>query len=96
MLDILRSVAFTVDLPGNTGNGEAEKQVNGVISYVFITMGIIAVAMVIVGAIQYTTSAGSPDKVARAKNTIMYSVLGLLVIIMAFSIVTFVVSGVGV
>lgn len=57
-------------------------------------VGFIAVAMIILGGIGYTTSAGDSGKVKKAKDTIMYGIIGLIVAMLAFAIVNFVLSSV--
>lgn len=54
--------------------------------------GLIAVVMIIVGAIQYITSSGDAGKATKAKNTITYSIIGLVVIILATVITNFVIG----
>lgn len=54
---------------------------------VFFWSGIIAVIMIVYGGIQYITSAGNPSGITKAKTTILYSIVGLLVVIMAAAIV---------
>lgn len=54
---------------------------------VFFWSGIIAVIMIVYGGIQYITSAGNPSGLSKAKMTILYSIIGLLVVIMAAAIV---------
>ncbi len=61
-----------------------------VISILLYVAGTIAVIMIIVGAIRYITSDGDPGKASTAKNTIIYSVIGLVVAVMSFGIVSFV------
>lgn len=61
----------------------------------FLWSGIVAVIMIVYGGLQYVTSAGDPNKTKKAKNTILYSVIGLLVIIFAATIINFVVGAVG-
>ena len=56
---------------------------------------IVAVIMIVYGGIQYITSAGSPDKVKKSKNAILYSVVGLLIVIFAATIVNFAMGAVG-
>ena len=51
--------------------------------------------MLVWGGIKYTTSAGDTNKVASAKNTIIYAIIGLIVSIMAYAIVNFVIEKVG-
>lgn len=53
-------------------------------------IGFIAVAMIIVGGVQYTTSAGDAARVTKAKNTILYGVVGLVIALLAFAIVNFI------
>jgi multisubunit Na+/H+ antiporter MnhB subunit len=45
---------------------------------------------VIVGGVFYMLSQGDPGKVARAKNTILYALIGLIVSLLSFAIVNFV------
>jgi len=54
--------------------------------------GIGAVIMIIVGGVTYSTSMGDPEATTKAKNTIIYSVVGLIVAISAAIIVTFIAS----
>ncbi len=61
---------------------------------VFLWSGVIAVIMVVYGGIQYVTSTGNPQGIAKAKTTILYSIIGLLVVLFATAIVNTVVSGI--
>ena len=56
-------------------------------------IGFIAVVMIIYGGFAYTTSAGDSAKVTKAKNIIMYGIVGLVVALLAFAIVNFVLTG---
>lgn len=53
-------------------------------------VGIISVIMIIVAGMSYVTSAGDSAKVTKAKNTLLYSVIGLVVALLAYAIVNFV------
>ena len=55
-------------------------------------VGVIAVIMVIIGGINYTTSQGDPEKIKKAKNTILYGIIGLIISLLAFAIVSFVLN----
>lgn len=61
-----------------------------IINTLLVIAGIVAVIVIIVGGISYTISAGDPAKVKKAKDTVLYAVIGLVVAILAFSIVNFV------
>jgi MFS superfamily sulfate permease-like transporter len=51
--------------------------------------GIVAVAFVIYGAVQYITSQGDPESTAHARTTIINALIGLAVAIIAVSLVGF-------
>lgn len=67
---------------------------NTIINVVIGVIGFIAVAVIILGGVQYTTSTGDAAKVTKAKNTIMYGIIGLVVAMLAFAIVNFVLGNV--
>ena len=62
-----------------------------IISVLLFIVGAISVVMIIIGGIMYATSAGESGQVTKAKNTILYAVIGLVVAFLAFAIVQFVV-----
>ncbi len=63
---------------------------NVIINVALGVIGFVAVVMIIFGGIQYTTSAGDAAKVTKAKNTILYGIVGLVIALLAFAIVNFV------
>ena len=65
-----------------------------IINLALAVLGIVAVIIIIVGGVTYTTSQGDPAKITKAKNTIMYGVIGLVVALLAFAIVNFVLSNI--
>ena len=65
----------------------AIKIINGVIA----VLSIIAVIFIIYGGIQYMTSAGDSGKTKKAKDTILYAAIGLIVCSLAAALVNFVV-----
>lgn len=72
--------------------GAIIKQITNVM---FFIIGAIAVVMIIYSGIRYTTSAGNPAGVTAAKNSLIYSIVGLVVAILAYAIVNFVVTRIG-
>jgi len=69
---------------------------NGVITVITKTalflVGAISVIMLIYGGVRYTLSGGDSTAVGNAKNTILYSIVGVIVSLAAFAIVQFVVN----
>ncbi len=55
-------------------------------------IGAISVIMLIIGGIRYTVSQGDSSQVTSAKNTILYSIVGLVVAILAYAAVDFVIK----
>lgn len=70
----------------------ANKFITNVTNLLFFAIGTIAVIMIIIGGIRYATSDGDSAKLKSAKDTIMYSVVGIVVAILAYAIVAFVVN----
>ena len=68
--------------------------VQQIINVVLGLLGLVAVAMIIMGGVQYMTSSGDTTKVTKAKNTILYGIVGLVIALLAFAIVNFVLEGV--
>ena len=75
-------------------NNDLMSTLNTIINVIIGVIGFIAVVMIILGGVQYTTSAGAADKVKTAKDTIMYGIIGLVIAVLAFAIVNFVLSSV--
>lgn len=55
-------------------------------------VGVIAVIMIIVGGLKYITSGGDSSKVGSAKNTLLYAIIGLIIVALAQVIVHFVIA----
>ncbi len=75
-----------------TNNDNASSLIQDIINVLLFVIGAVAVVMIIIGGIRYTTSNGDSNRTTAAKNTILYSVVGLVVAIMASAIVNFVLS----
>lgn len=70
--------------------------VNGILNkttnFLLIIIGIVGVIMIMVGGIQYSLSGGDPQKINKAKDMIIYTLVGLIVALIAKSIITFVIN----
>lgn len=78
----------------NLNSNDLMTTLNTIINVVIGIIGFVAVMVIILGGVQYTTSAGDSNKVKKAKDTIMYGIIGLVVALMAYSIVNFILSNV--
>lgn len=76
----------------NKGSGET--QVNGIIKTIvevlLTAVGAISIIMIVIGGIMFALSSGDAQKAAKARNTVLYAVVGLIVSIFASAIVNFV------
>ena len=88
------SLADCAALKNDSNKNDLMAQANTIINVVIGVVGFVAVAFIIFGGIQYTTSAGDPGKVKKAKDTILYGIIGLVVAMLAYAIVNFVLSSV--
>ena len=77
---------------GTSTPTDANVVIKNVTNIMFFIIGAVSVIMLIYGGIRYTTSGGNANNVTAAKNTIMYSIIGLIIAILAFAVVNFVVK----
>jgi len=57
-------------------------------------VGSIALLMFIIGGVMWMTAAGDSEKITKAKNILIWSILGLVVIFAAFGITRFVLTAI--
>lgn len=77
----------------DTGGGSnVNTFIRRIVNILLFVLGAIAVIMIVLGGIKFTTSNGNAEQIKSAKNTILYSVIGLVVAILAYAIVNFVVQ----
>lgn len=62
------------------------------IKFVSVLIGAVAVLMIIFGGFRYITSGGDSNNVNAAKNTILYAIVGLVIVALAQVIVRFVLN----
>jgi hypothetical protein len=75
---------------GGGGQVSLGNRIKAVVNILLYILGAIAVVMIVIGGIRYTTSNGDSGNIKSAKDTILYSVVGLVVALMAYAIVNFV------
>lgn len=57
-----------------------------------IIVGAISIIMIIYGGFRYITSGGDSNRVGAAKNTLIYAIIGLIIVALAQIIVSFVIN----
>ena len=79
---------------GTSTPTNANVVIKNVTNIMFFIIGAVSVIMLIYGGIRYTTSGGNTNSVTAAKNTVIYSIVGLVISILAYAIVNFVVTNI--
>ncbi len=72
------------------GGSGVQELITKIINTLSVLVGAICVIMIIVGGFRYVASAGESNSVSGAKNTILYAIVGLIIVAFAQIIVQFV------
>ena len=87
--DLIKQGADSTGQQDTRSAGDIAKDV---VNIMFFIIGVMAVIMIIWGGIRYVLSAGNSAALTSAKNTIIYSIIGLIIAILAYAIVNFVIN----
>lgn len=68
----------------------AQDAVVNIINVVLGVLSIVTVIVILYGGIQYMTSTGDPTKAKKAKDIILYGIIGLIICALAFAITNFI------
>ena len=90
-------VVFALDVgdPG-FGGGDIRATITAVITALLGLMALIATVIIIISGIRMVVSQGEQEAVEKSKKTILYAVLGLILIAIAAAIVAFVKTAAGI
>ena len=93
-MDILNYLAVKIPAGGTTGIPKvgADDAITGILNTVYFAAGIIAIIVIIISGIFYSISQGDASKITRAKDGILYSVVGLVIIMLAFVLTNYVIG----
>src|SRR2546430_8386288 len=75
-----------------TGADKVNTMIKLIVNIFSAIVGVVSVIMIIFGGFKYVTSGGDSGNVTGAKNTIIYAVIGLVVVALAQFIVQFMLS----
>jgi hypothetical protein len=93
----LPSLYDNIDCPGNNIQIHALSDVlilaANVVRILIAVSGALAVIFLIVGGIYFIVSAGDPGRVKTGKDIISNSIVGLIVVLVAYAVVTFIAKG---
>jgi hypothetical protein len=91
------NLEFTEDTSGaDCSTSDATEKINNlihtIVNLLSAIVGVVAVIMIIVGGLRYITSGGNDASVTGAKNTILYAIIGLIIVALAQVLVRFTLS----
>jgi len=75
-----------------SGSRSVNDVVELVINVLSVVVGFVAVIMIIISGLKYIISSGDSNNINSAKNTILYAIIGLVIVAMAQIIVRFILS----
>ena len=83
--------ATTSEMKGKSIDGDSGL-IKTVVNVLLWAVGILSVIVIIFSGFRYITSSGDASKTKSAQSTLIYSVVGLIVAIMAWAIVNMVIN----
>ncbi|MDO4398976.1 MAG: pilin [Candidatus Saccharibacteria bacterium] len=92
MKDLITKFAIGTELKDVTEDNTLEQDVKTILSTIIGVLGFVCVVVMIIGGVNYMTSSGDAGKVKKAKDTILYGLIGLIVCVLAFALVQFVIG----
>lgn len=99
---LLAAAGATVDCGGTTCNtglpviGASSANLQIILQIVFGILAVVAVVIIVVwGGLRFITEGNNPQAVIKARNTIIYATVGLIIAISGEFIVSFVLGRIG-
>ncbi len=77
---------------GGNGNSDLKSLAGKVVNLISLIVGIVAIIMIIYGGFRYITSGGDSGRVGNAKNTLIYAIIGLIIVALSQFIVHYVLT----
>jgi len=78
-----------------TAQSNLPTAITNIVNVLLILAALVAGIYLIVGGVKYITAGGDEGQMDKAKNQILYAVIGLIVIGLAAAIVNFIVGAIG-
>lgn len=70
------------------------EMIRTIVNVLLYVLGAVSIVVIIMAGVFYTLSAGDQNQVTKAKNTLLYAVIGLVVALLAYAIVNFIYTAV--
>lgn len=92
ILSHLTYVAQKVTVPGLPTTSANDTTLRNVFSVVLALAGAVAVAFIVFGGIKYMLSQGDAGDIKQSKDTILYAIVGLIIVAISFMLVNYVIG----
>ena len=87
------ALALTIsETPEGLSTKTLSESIGSIINAVLALVGVIALGVILYGGFRWMTSAGNEESVGEAKKIITAGVIGLIIVIVAWAVVSFVIS----
>jgi len=83
---------ISTTLPGTAGDTNVPTVIARLVNWAMGFLGIIAVVIILAGGFMWMTAAGNEEKVGKAKKLLIAGIIGLVIILAAYIIATYVLS----
>jgi hypothetical protein len=81
--------------PSATAQGTLGQNITTIINFFLGLLGLISVAFLIYAGVLMVTAGGNEEQVGKAKKIITYAVIGIIIILLAYTVVQFVTTALG-
>ena len=97
ILNYIADASAKIDVGGNNGINipilSADNVLMSALNITYFAAGTIAVIVIILSGYSFMTAVYDPAKVEKARNAILYAVVGLIIVIAAFVFTNFIIGG---
>lgn len=88
----LGEVGSNMGVSSGTGAGDLPTLIANIINVLLSIVGVILVCFIVYAGFLYMTAGGDTDKVKKAKQLITQCIIGIIIIVAAYAISTFVID----
>jgi len=78
--------------PGGLSTEDLSTTISNIINAVLALVGVVALGVILYGGFRWMTAAGNEEAVGEAKKIITAGVIGLIIVIIGWAVVSFVIS----
>jgi len=91
------AVSAQLALPDNPGlaRGGISDAIANVVTLLAGLLAVLAILMIVISGIMYITAVGDRSRIDRAKSTLLYAIIGLIVALLAWVIVSTIAGALG-